>query len=135
MIRIPRSRTGGRCRPCRWSCVGAGARPDLARGESRGCTGNGDCPGYRARAARSGGTTAARTARTELEPLELEPLELPQHMLELELLLELLDDTGAMELALDAELPPDPGLLELPHDMAGLSRRAARRCSPKADAS
>lgn len=66
-----------------------------------------------------------------LEPLEL--LELPQHMLELEL--EPLDDTGAMELTLEPELAPDPELLELPHEMAGLSRRAARRCRPKADAS
>jgi hypothetical protein len=64
-----------------------------------------------------------------LEPLELP--ELPQHMLELELL----DDTGAVELELEPELPPDAGLLELPHEMAGLSRRAARRCRPKADAS
>jgi hypothetical protein len=71
-----------------------------------------------------------------LEPVELlEPLELPQHMPELELLLELLDDVDVMELTLEPELPLDPALLELPHERAGLSRRAARRCRPNADAS
>lgn len=66
-----------------------------------------------------------------LEPPELvepELFELPQHMLELELLV----DTADMELTLELEPPLDPELEEVPHEMAGLP---ARRCRPNADAS
>jgi hypothetical protein len=82
-----------------------------------------------------------------LDPLD--PLELPQHMLELELLpevvgvvlelelLELVDDCGGNEVTvvtLDPELPMELEPLELPHDTVGLSRRSASRCRPKAEA-
>jgi hypothetical protein len=60
------------------------------------------------------------------DELLLEPLELPQHMLELELLVDADDDEPTLEPELDPELP---------HDRVGLSTRAARRCKPNAEAS
>jgi hypothetical protein len=63
----------------------------------------------------------------ELPPLP-ELLELAQHELEL------LDDDDEDE-DIDAIEPLDPEVVEVPHEMAvGLSRRAARRWRPKADA-
>jgi hypothetical protein len=70
------------------------------------------------------------------EPLEL--FELPQHELELlddDDVVTDDDDTDGLEPTLEPELPLDPEVMALPHEMAvGLSRRAARRCRPKADA-
>jgi hypothetical protein len=65
----------------------------------------------------------------------LEPLELPQHMLELELLVDMDDEEPTLGPETELEPELDPELAELPHDRVGLSSRAARRCKPNADAS